>query len=160
MKVINTIFTEKQFVDRLGQHCRLKTRLDAGYNDIDTFVCKIKGNRFWLGKHYASVGKTDGFSPERLNCKYDMNESGRVIVRYQRAKHPSYAIFYLLAFVIGTTFCVDSFINAFEMFDDFRIDEFIFALAFLVIGLFGLIIKPRKEWLSLEEHLHKICDIE
>lgn len=156
MKILNTNLTEKQFLSRLEVNCHSKTPFDRGYNDSDTFVYKIKDNRFWLGKHYRCVGRTDGFASAKLNCKYDIASNGRITVTYRRAKHPIHVIFHSLAFTIGLYFSVDSLINVFKYGET---NEWIFPLAFLFIGLFGLLIKPNKEWCSLEKHLHNICNM-
>ena len=155
MKLINTNLTERQFLDSLEQLCRSKACLYGEYNNYETFVYKITGNQFWVGK-YTSIGKTYGFLSTRLNCKYDISQNGRVVITYRRSKHLSHTVFHYFAFIVGAYFCVDSFINVFKQ---FKIYELIFPIAFLIIGLFGLIIKPNKEWASLEAHLHNICNI-
>ena len=156
MKQVNTNLTERQFLSNLELGSRLKSRFDRN-NDAIRFIYEIKGNKFWMGKYDPSIGKTGGFSSERLNCKYEIAENGRVILTYRKARHPLYTVLLSLALVIGTFYCISSFINVFTKFE---IEELIIALAFLVIGLYGLIIKPYKEWKILEKHLHTICNLE
>ncbi len=156
MKQINTNLTQRQFLSNLERLCRLKSHFDRN-NDAIRFIYEIKGNKFWLGKYDPSLGKTGGFSSERLNCKYEIAENGRVMLTYRKARHPLHAVLLLLAVAIGAYGCISSFIN---MFRKFEIEELIIALAFLVIGLYGLVIKPYKEWSFLEAQLYTICSIE
>ena len=60
MNTIHTRLTEKQFLERLACLCRKKARFDSGYNDRDIFVYKLNEKKFWLGKHYANVGRHRG----------------------------------------------------------------------------------------------------
>ena len=152
---INTNLTEKQFLSNLECSSRLKSRFDRN-NDAIRFIYEINGNKFWLGKYDPSIGKTGGFSSERLNCTYEITENGRVMLTYRKARHPLHTVLLMLALAIGMFCCISSFI---DVFTTFEIEELIIALGFLVIGLYGLIIKPYKAWKILETHLHTICSI-
>jgi hypothetical protein len=154
MKLINTKFTERQFIARLEKFCRSKNHLYTD-NNFETFVYKIQDNQFWLGK-YTLVGRSYGFLSTRLNCKYKVTESGRVDVSFRRAKHPFHAILHLLFLVVGIYSCADSLINVFQQSNS---SDLFIVLGFLAVGVYGLIIKPSIEWGYLEEHLYKICDI-
>ena len=156
MKTINTVFTERQFLSRLDQNCILKSRF-SHYMSYLPFVYKINDRQFWLGKFDPTIGKTGGFWHTRLNCKYNTTPNGRVSVSYRRTYHPSHLIFIAIALVIWLYYFIASLIN---LFSDFQIYELLIALAFLIVGLLFFIIKPYKEWSSLESHLHKICGIE
>ena len=140
MKQVNTNLTERQFLSNLECSSRLKSRFDRN-NDAIRFIYEIKGNKFWLGKYDPSIGRTGGFSSERLNCKYEIAENGYVMLAYRKARHPLHVVLLLLALAIGMYYCISSFINVFTKFE---IEELIIALGFLVVGLYGLIIKPYK----------------
>lgn len=83
-------------------------------------------------------------------------ENGRVMLTYYKARHPLHTLLLFLALAIGMFYCISSFVNVFIKFE---IAEIIIALGFLVIGLYGLIIKPYKEWKNLETHLYTICNL-
>ena len=155
MKLINTKFTERQFIARLEKFCRSKNHLYTDSNNFETFVYKIQDNQFWIGK-YTLVGRSYGFLSTRLNCKYKVTESGRVDVSFRRAKHPFHAILHLLFLAVGIYFCADSLISLFQQ---SQTSDLFILLGFLAVGVYGLIIKPNNEWSYLEQHLYKICDI-
>lgn len=149
MKQISTNLTERQFISNLERNCRLKSRFNKNYDAI-RFVYEIKGNKFWLGKYDPSIGKTGGFSSVRLNCKYEIDENGRVMLTYRKGRHPLDAVLLLLTLAIGGFGCISSFMNVFIKSE---IKELLIALAFLVVGVYGLVIKPYKAWGILEAHL-------
>ena len=154
MKSINTYLTERQFINRLEQLPHSKAYLSDKCDESGVYVYNLKGNRFWLGK-YARIGKSYGFLPTRLNCKYEIGENGYIVVTYRRAKHIPYMIFHYLFFVVGILFCIYSFVNFFK---EFKYQNLIFLLAFFILGLYGLVIKPNNEWNSLNAILYNICN--
>ena len=102
MKTIETHLTEKQFLFRLEHLCRIKKPYDVGYCDMDVFVVRRKGNRFWLAKHYAVspvYAKGDGYAADRLRCRYKVSEHGYVTVEYRFAKRPTYYISAMFTFL-------------------------------------------------------------
>ncbi len=155
MKTFNTRLTEKRFLDRLGQMCREKKRFDIGYNDCDLFVYKRKGNRFWLGKHYKSVGRGDGFATDRLNCKYEIGENGYVVVRYKPGKHPGLFIPHLVCLLVGLPIAISLIVDAVTG-SNYSAEEFVMPSAFLVVGLMGFF-RSKKELAFQEEQLRRIC---
>ena len=155
MKSINTFLTERQFLNRLEQLPNSKTYLLDKCDESGVYVYNIKDDRFWLGK-YALIGRSYGLLSTRLNCKYKVTQSGRVDVSFCRAKHPFHAILHFLLLAVGIYFCADSLISVFRQ---SKISDLLIALGFLAIGIYGLIIKPNKEWSYLEEYLYKICNI-
>ena len=155
MKRIETNLTEKQFFANLEQFCRSTSRLYEECNSFETFVYKIKDKQFWIGK-YTSVGRTHGFLSTRLNCRYAIAQNMRIVVTYYRAKHPFHLMAHFLMLIVGLYFCIDSFICVFKQ---GKLFDLIIALGFLIVGIWGLIIKPSKEWDSLEGHLYNICGI-
>ncbi len=74
MKRIETKLTEKQFLCRLEKLCKEKTRFDKGYTDKDIFVIKRNKNKFWLCKHYAHVGRVDGYGNDCIYFQYKLNK--------------------------------------------------------------------------------------
>lgn len=156
MKQVNTNLTERQFLFNLELASRLKSRFDRN-NDAIRYIYEIKGNKFWLGKYDPSIGRTGGFASERLNCKYEITENNHVMLTYRKAIHPLHTVLLLLALAIGTFYCISSFVNVFTKFE---IEELFIAFGFLAVGLYGLIIKPYKEWKNLEMHLYTICNPE
>lgn len=156
MKTIDTHLTEKQFLARLARFSREKVRWDIGYADSDVFVHKLKGKKFWLGKHYAHVGKSDGYHVDRLNCSYRTDENGFVVVSYRYGKHPLLFVPHLIAFAFGLPICVSIVLDVFLD----KIYEFgglIVAALFLIFGFCGFF-RSKKELAAQEECLRKICD--
>ena len=107
-----------------------------------------------MGK-YAYKSRSYGFLPTRLNCKYEIGENGYIVVLYQRAKHISSVIFQSLLVMVGILFFIYNFI---DLLKDFKYDNLFFLIAILISGLYGLVIKPNKEWISLETLLYNICN--
>ena len=157
MKQINTLLTERQFLTKLESTCTLKTRFNNGYHDIETFVYKIKDNKFWLGKHHPEISRgAKAFSAARLNCKYFTNANGRITINYRKGKHPLDIILHVIAFIIGLYFSANSLISYLKFGET---KELIFPILLIILGVLAFIIKPKKEWNSLEQFLLKICNI-
>ena len=100
-KRIETKLNEKQFLDRLKTFCRDKTRFDKGYNDKDVFVVKRKQNKFWLCKHYANIGRTDGYGNDCIYFRYITNKNGYIDVEYKFGKRLLFVIPFIVCFVAG-----------------------------------------------------------
>lgn len=154
MKSINTYLTERQFLNRLEQLPQSKDCLSDKCGESGLYVYNINGNRFWLGK-YAYKSRSYGFLPTRLNCKYEIGENGYIVVLYQRAKHISSVIFQSLLVMVGILFFIYNFI---DLLKGFKYDNLFFLIAILISGLYGLLIKPNKDWNSLLALLYDICD--
>ena len=154
MKSINTYLTERQFLNRLEQLPHSKAYLSDKCDESGVYVYNIKDNRFWLGK-YARIGRSYSFLSTRLNCKYEIGENRYIIVTYRRAKHIFGAVLSCAFVIVGMLFCINSFVNLLR---GFKYEDLIFLLAFLFLGLYGLVIKPNKEWNSLEALLYNICN--
>jgi len=154
MKSINTFLTERQFLNRLEQLPNSKTYLLDKCDESGVYVYNIKDNRFWLGK-YARIGRSYGCLSTRLNCKYEIGENSHIVVTYRRAKHIFGAILNCAFVIVGMFFCINSFVNLLR---EFKYEDLILLLAFLFLGLYGLVIKPHKEWNSLEALLYNICN--
>lgn len=156
MKTINTLLTEEQFLRRLKQNTTEKTRFNRGYEDFDTLVFKMKKNNFWIGKHYANGGKSE-YANERLNCRYELDDTGRVAVKYKRGVHPVAFFGNLLVLVFGIC---SAYSSVSEILAGNEIDFFgriFLPVVLLAISIFNLFFRTKKEWISQEEHLAHIC---
>ena len=140
MKSINTHLTERQFLNRLEQLPQSKDCLSDKCGESGVYVYNIKSNQFWLGK-YALIGKSYGFLSTRLNCKYEIGENSYIVVTYRRAKHIFSAIFQSLLVMVGILFFIYNFIDLLKV---FKYDNLFFLIAILILGLYGLVIKPNK----------------
>ena len=159
MKVIETVLSERQFLRRLEALCRTKTRFDKGYEDKDTFVTKRNDNKFWLGKHYALIGRTDGYAVDVLFGKYKITEEGRILITYRFGKRLTYMIPFFVAIVIGSflwaSVIYDAIIYGLPDLNGIAIAALCWAL-----GLGGAFIRSKKERKALEAHLLRICKVE
>ena len=156
MKFIETHLTEKQFLDRMDTLCRKKERFDRGYHDIDTFVVKRKRNKFWLGKHYAYVGRSDGYASVFLYCRYDVTEKGYVRVGYRYGAPLIHLIPFAICAGVGGVLCLSSLYDA--VFDRAPQWASIFiSSAMWMIGLVGLLFRSKKDRRALESHLLFVC---
>lgn len=156
MKMIDTRLDEKQFLDRLETLCRKKERFDRGYRDKDLFVVKRNKNKFWLSKHYALLGRTDGYMNDCLYCQYTVNDNGFVSVKYHFGKHRINLIPFLISFIMGIFMWVGLLIDSI-LYSDPNWNGIFVAALFWTLGLVGLIIKSKKDRYELETHLQKVC---
>lgn len=158
MNTIHTRLAEKQFLEQLACLCRKKARFDSGYNDRDIFVYKLKENKFWLGKHYANVGRHrgDGFAVDRLDCTYCVDENGHVVVSYKFGRHPILHLPRVIAFCVGLPLCVSIILSAIQDVN-WQIGGLLTSLAFLVFGVRGMFFRSKKELVPQVELLHRIC---
>lgn len=158
MNSIHTRLTEKRFLEQLACFCRKKARFDSGYNDRDTFVYKLKGNKFWLGKHYANIGRNrgDGFAVDRLDCTFCADERGHITVTYKYGRHPILYLPSVIAFCVGLPLCACILLNGIQD-GDWQIGGLLTTLAFLVFGVRGVFFRSKKELAPLVELLHRIC---
>ena len=151
MKIIETRLNEKSFLDRLACYCREQTRGDKGYHDQDTFVFSRKEEKFWIGRHMAHKGKSDGYANERINGTYHVNDHGHVVVSYRVGKHPfilaSHTVVFLLGLIPVAGLLTDAMrANSMSWYGG------ICGLLFIGFGLSGFFNSP-KEINTLEEHL-------
>lgn len=156
MKFIETHLTEKQFLDRMDTLCRKKERFDRGYHDIDTFVVKRKRNKFRLGKHYAHVGRGDGYASVFLYCRYDITEKGYVRVSYRYGAPLIHLIPFAICVGVGGALCLSLLYEA--VFD--RTPEWasiFITSAMWIFGLVGLLFRSKKDRRALENHLLRVC---
>lgn len=158
MKIIETRISEKQFINRLEGLCRKKAYFDKGYNDKDTFVVKRKDNKFWLGKHYALIGRSDGYANDCLLCRYTVRENGLVSVHYRFGKRITYLIPFIISCALGIPIAISLIYDAI-VYADPQWNGILIAVLFLALGLFGLLFRSKKERKLLEKHLFKICNI-
>ena len=155
MKIIETRLNEKSFLDRLACYCREQTRGDKGYHDQDTFVFSRKEEKFWIGRHMAHKGKSDGYANERINGTYHVNDHGHVVVSYRVGKHPFIVVSHTVAFLLGLIPVVGLLTEAMRA-SSMSWYGGIFGLFFIGFGLSGFFSSP-KEINTLEEHLAYIC---
>ena len=155
-KRIETKLNEKRFLERLKTLCREKTRFDKGYNDKDVFVVKRNKNQFWLCKHYAHVGRTDGYAYDCIYFQCIVKENGYVDIEYRFGKRLLFVIpdiiICLMALPLFTCALYDTIFNAYYQWGGLFVTMI---LSFL--GLFNLFSHSKKERNVLEEHLFKIC---
>ncbi len=157
MKIIETRLTEQEFLERMEKFCQQKERFDKGYSDRETFVYARKEQKFWLGRHFAHAGRSDGFANDRVNGKYTVSDQGLVTVSYRFGKHPLLMIPHLISFVAGAAIAVPVIDKAIGH-EGFYWRAGLFALCFLIFGVIGLF-SSRKEKASQEEHLQYICGV-
>ncbi len=157
MKTIETHLTEQVFLDRLARFCRQKVRLDKGYTDIDTFVFSRKEQKFWIGKHCAHAGRSDGYANDRINGTYRVNDHGHVTVSYRFGKHPALLLPHIITLAIGLPMAVSVLIDAMNHGAGSWHGGLValFFIIFGVVGLFG----NAKEKAAQEEHLKYICGV-
>ena len=105
-RLIETHLTEKQFLNRLKTLCREKTRFSKGYHDEDVFVIKRNKNKFWLCKHYAHVGRTDGYANDCICFKYIVKENGYIDIEYRFGKLLLFVIPFIICFTAGIALLV------------------------------------------------------
>ena len=158
-KHLATKLDEKQFLNRLKIFCREKIRFDTGYNDKDVFVVKRKKNCYWLCKHYASVGRTDGYAHDCICFRYSINKNGYVDVEYRFGKTLSHTIPFVVCFAVGSIFGISLVYDAIAFFD-VQWGGLCVAALFWIFGLSGMLYRSKKERVALEEHLLRICNIE
>lgn len=155
MKIIETRLNEKSFLDRLACYCREQTRGDKGYHDQDTFVFSRKEEKFWIGRHMAHKGKSDGYANERINGTYRVNDHGHVVVSYRVGKHPLTLVFHTVAFLLGLIPVAGLLTEAMRA-NSMSWYGGICGLLFMGFGVSGFFSSP-KEISTLEEHLSYIC---
>lgn len=157
MKTIVTHLTEQAFLDRLDRFCRPKTKSDKEYLDIDTFVCFRKEKNFWIGRHHAHGGRSDGFANDRINGTYRVEDSGHVTVSYRFGKHPALLLFHVVLLVIGIPMAVSVLIDAMNH-SAVSWHTGLMALFFMIFGVVGFF-GSGKEKAAQEEHLKYICGV-
>ncbi len=155
MKIIETHLSEQNFLDRLACYCREQTRGDKGYHDQDTFIFFRKGERFWIGRHMAHKGRSDGYASERVNGTYYVNDHGHVVVSYRLGKHPSILVPHAVAFLLGLIPVAGLLTEAMRA-NNMSWYGGVCGLLFMGFGLSGFFNSP-KEINALEEHLAYIC---
>jgi len=156
MKIIDTHLTEQNFLERLSCYCREQTRGDKGYRDQDTFIFARKKQKFWIGRHYAHAGRSDGYANERINGTYHVNDHGHVVVSYNVGKHPAILVPHIVFFLLGMVPVVGLLNDAMRQ-SSMSWYGGVCGLAFVGLGLSGFF-NRRKEVDALEEHLLYICD--
>jgi len=159
MKHIETKLTEKQFLRRLEELCKEKTRFDKGYTDKNVFIFKRNKSKFWLCKHYADVGRTDGYGNDCIYFQYKLSEKGHVIVEYTFGKLIMLLIPFILIFAVGIALWSVLIYEAIVFFN-VQWGGLCITTIFWVFGLFGLLFRSPKERQLLEKHLIQICNIE
>lgn len=157
MKTVKTQMSEQRFLSRLEGLCRKKTRFDKGYVDKDTFVIKRKGNKFWLAKHYASLGRSDGYAMDCLYCKYGVDQNGYVFVKYTVGKRLTYLIPFGISFIIGAFLWVSIIYDTIVYHQSPDGNGIAVAALFWALSLVGTLLRSKKERTALEEHLLSIC---
>ncbi|MBE6603840.1 MAG: hypothetical protein E7636_05900 [Ruminococcaceae bacterium] len=157
MKIIETKLNENQFINRLDTFCRKKERFDRGYNDKDLYVIKRNKNKFWMSKHYASVGRTDGYMNTCLYCSYIVNDNGFVSVKYRFGKLPMFLIPFTISLIIGA-FIGGGVVIDIALYGNSDWNNVLVTALFWSLGLGGLIIRSPKERRELENYLKKICE--
>ncbi len=116
-----------------------------------------EGNGFWLGKHYALVGRTDGYANDCLFCRYTVSEEGFVSVEYRFGKMRSLLIPFLVSLAVGLFFLGAT------VFDGILDGSWNFPVLgvgglFLILGVVGLIVPAgKKDRADLVSHLERIC---
>lgn len=158
MKRVETRLNEKQFLHRLETLCREKKRFDKGYNDKDVFVVKQNKKYFWLCKHYASVGRTDGYANDCIYFRYGVNESGYINLEYRFGKLLSCLIPCIISFMAGIALWIPLVYEAIA-FTNVQWGGLCVTALFWIWGLVGILFRSRKECILLEEHLMRICNI-
>lgn len=157
MRILETHLKESQFLSRIETLCKKKTRFSKGYANEDAFVYIKNNDKIILCKHYATIGKSDGYAVDCLQCYYFADEKGHLTIKYKFGKMPFSWIPFLIAFSVGVLIwiallcdCVVS--NTMDW------GGVVVASVFWIFGLFGLFGKSKKERVSLETHLFKICE--
>ena len=161
-KRIETKLNEKQFLDRLKTFCRDKTRFDKGYNDKDVFVVKRNRSKFWLCKHYAHVGKIDGYANDCIYVRYSTNKSGYIDVEYRFGKLLLSVIPFIICFTVGIALWVPlvyDIISGAVAFTNAQWEGYVVTALFWIFGLVGMMFRSKKERALVEEHLLRICNI-
>jgi hypothetical protein len=157
-KRIETKLNEKQFLGRLKTFCRDKTRFDKGYNDKDVFVVKRNRSKFWLCKHYAHVGKTDGYANDCIYFQYIVNKNGYIDIEYRFGKLLLFVIPFIICFTAGIALWTTLVYDAIA-FDNVQWGGLCVTALFWIFGLVGMLFRSRKERVLLEKHLLRICSI-
>lgn len=103
MKHIETHLTERHFLSRLETLCRKQERFDRGDRENDYFVVKRNNQKFRIAKHYAHVGKTDGYGYDCLYCQGICH----CRLLFQKNANVLYSIYHLLYSRYGTLDCHD-----------------------------------------------------
>lgn len=158
MKHIETKLTESSFLNRLKALCREKTRFDKGYNDKDVFVVNINKNKFWICKHYANIGRTDGYANDCIYFQYRVNKKGYVDIEYRFGKRLLYLVPFIICFTIGIALWIPLIYEAIT-FNNVQWGELSVTVFFWIFGLFGTLFRSQKEIVLLENHLLRICNI-
>jgi len=158
MKKIETNISERRFLERLETLCRKKERFDRGYCDKDIFVVKRNKNKFWICKHYANCGRTDGYAYDCMYCRYNVNEKGYVTVEYRLGKLRSALFAFVICFTVGIALWIPIVYEA-VAFSNVQWGELCVTALFWIFGLVGMLFRSQKERLLLEEHLLRICNI-
>ena len=158
-RLIETHLTEKQFLNRLKTLCREKTRFSEGYHDEDVFVIKRNKNKFWLCKHYAHVGRTDGYANDCIYFKYIVKENGYIDIEYRFGKLLSFAIPFIICFTAGIALWVPLIYEAIA-YANVQWGGLCVTAFFWIFGLIGLLFRSRKERALLEEQLLRTCNLE
>jgi len=156
---IETRLNEKQFFNRLETFCREKTRFDKGYIDKDVFVVKRNRNKFWLCKHYASIGRTDGYANDCIRFRYIVNEKGYIDIEYRFGKPILFCIPFIICFSAGIALWISLIYDAI-VYGGMQWGSLCITSLFWIFGLTGMFFRSRKEKALLKEHLLRICNIE
>lgn len=158
MKTLETHLKESRFLSRVETLCRKKARFSKGYANEDTFVYIKNNNKISLCKHYATMGRGDGYAIDCLHCYYSSDENGHLKIMYKFGKMPFFWIPFLIAFVAGIVLWI-ALLCDFILSSNIDWGGIIVASIFWIFGLFGLFGKSKKERESLEKHLFKICEV-
>ena len=155
-KRIETGLSLKQFHDRIKLLCREKTRFDRGYHGEDVFVIKRGKKRIALCKHYASVGRSDGYANDCIFFRYAVNGKGFVELTYRFGKRFLFLTPFLICMTAGFPLWVGLLYEAFFL-STVEWGGLCVTAFFWLFGLCGILFRSRKERALLEEHLLKIC---
>lgn len=160
MTYIETKLTENSFLNRLNTLCREKTRFDKGYTDKDIYVFKRNSkdkNKFWICKHYAHIGKTDGYANDCIYFLYKVNENGYVDIEYRFGKLLLFLVPFIICFTVGIALWISLIYEAI-VFNNVQWGGLCVTAFFWILGLLGSLFRSQKERLLLEQHLLLICN--
>ena len=158
MRTIITNLSEQRFLNRLESMCTKHKRFDKGYTEVDVFVVKRKQQRFRIGRHLADVpfSRFDGYLSQFIFGEYVVNSLGKVELKYRFGIPLTFSIPYMLMGVVGFPLFIYLLYDA--VFNDcYQWGGLFVSSIFSLIGLCGLVVRPKKDRVILEEHLHKIC---
>ena len=157
MKYIKTKLTESSFLNRLKTLCREKTRVDKGYTDKDVFVVRKNKNKFWICKHYAHIGRTDGYANDCIYFQYGVNEKGYVDIQYKFGKLLLFLVPFIICFTVGIALWMFLIYEA-VVINNVQWGGLCVTTFFWAFGLFGILFRSQKERVLLEREKLRISN--